>query len=208
MLAELSEILTFLPCATPEAWVANALENQDLLLIDHANCEKKAAMNAIQLTFRHNSNFAFLNKMSRLAREEMRHFEQVIAIMEKRKITYRHLSASRYASNLHKLIRDGQKERLVDMLIIGAYIEARSCERFARIASELDEELCKFYSSLLKSEARHYKDYLALARQVTCESMLNERINTFGSLEREIIESPDHEFRFHSGPVPTRLSLL
>ena len=208
MLAELSEILTFLPCATPEAWVANALENQDLLLIDHANCEKKAAMNAIQLTFRHNSNFAFLNKMSRLAREEMRHFEQVIAIMEKRKITYRHLSASRYASNLHKLIRDGQKERLVDMLIIGAYIEARSCERFARIASELDEELCKFYSSLLKSEARHYKDYLALARQVTCESMLNERMNTFGSLEREIIESPDHEFRFHSGPVPTRSSLL
>ena len=208
MLAELSEILTFLPCATPEAWVANALENQDLLLIDHANCEKKAAMNAIQLTFRHNSNFAFLNKMSRLAREEMRHFEQVIAIMEKRKITYRHLSASRYASNLHKLIRDGQKERLVDMLIIGAYLEARSCERFARIASELDEELCKFYSSLLKSEARHYKDYLALARQVTCESMLNERINTFGSLEREIIESPDHEFRFHSGPVPTRSSLL
>lgn len=208
MLAELSEILTFLPCATPEAWVANALENQDLLLIDHANCEKKAAMNAIQLTFRHNSNFAFLNKMSRLAREEMRHFEQVIAIMEKRKITYRHLSASRYASNLHKLIRDGQKERLVDMLIIGAYIEARSCERFARIASELDEELCKFYSSLLKSEARHYKDYLALARQLTCESMLNERINSFGSLEREIIESPDHEFRFHSGPVPTRSSLL
>ena len=208
MLAELSEILTFLPCATPEAWVANALENQDLLLIDHANCEKKAAMNAIQLTFRYNSNFAFLNKMSRLAREEMRHFEQVIAIMEKRKITYRHLSASRYASNLHKLIRDGQKERLVDMLIIGAYIEARSCERFARIASELDEELCKFYSSLLKSEARHYKDYLALARQLTCESMLNERINSFGSLEREIIESPDHEFRFHSGPVPTRSSLL
>ena len=208
MLAELSEILTFLPCATPEAWVANALENQDLLLIDHANCEKKAAINAIQLTFRHNSNFAFLNKMSRLAREEMRHFEQVIAIMEKRKITYRHLSASRYASNLHKLIRDGQKERLVDMLIIGAYIEARSCERFARIASELDEELCKFYSSLLKSEARHYKDYLALARQLTCESMLNERINSFGSLEREIIESPDHEFRFHSGPVPTRSSLL
>tara|TARA_X000000950_G_scaffold106947_1_gene134748 strand:+ start:56165 stop:56791 length:627 start_codon:yes stop_codon:yes gene_type:complete len=208
MLAELSEILTFLPCATPEAWVANALENQDLLLIDHANCEKKAAMNAVQLTFRHNSNFAFLNKMSRLAREEMRHFEQVIAIMEKRKITYRHLSASRYASNLHKLIRDGQKERLVDMLIIGAYIEARSCERFARIASELDEELCKFYSSLLKSEARHYKDYLALARQLTCESMLNERINSFGSLEREIIESPDHEFRFHSGPVPTRSSLL
>ncbi|MBK14501.1 MAG: tRNA-(ms[2]io[6]A)-hydroxylase [Porticoccaceae bacterium] len=201
MLPELSEILTFLPCATPEAWVANALENQDLLLIDHANCEKKAAMNAIQLTFRYNRNFAFLNKMSRLAREEMRHFEQVIAIMEKRQITYRHLSASRYASNLHKLIRDGQKERLVDILIIGAFIEARSCERFARIAPELDKELCKFYSSLLKSEARHYQDYLALARQLTCVSMLNERINTLGSLEREIIESPDHEFRFHSGPV-------
>ena len=201
MLPELSEILTFLPCATPEAWVANALENQDLLLIDHANCEKKAAMNAIQLTFRYNRNFAFLNKMSRLAREEMRHFEQVIAIMEKRQITYRHLSASRYASNLHKLIRDGQKERLVDILIIGAFIEARSCERFARIAPELDKELCKFYSSLLKSEARHYQDYLALARQLTCESMLNERIYTLGSLEREIIESPDHEFRFHSGPV-------
>ena len=203
MTPDLSEILTFLPCCTPKTWVKNAVENQELLLIDHANCEKKAAINAIQLTFRQNSDFGFLNKMSRLAREEMRHFEQVIAIMAKRKITYRHLSASRYASNLHSMIRDGHTERLVDLLIIGAFIEARSCERFARIAPELDSELCNFYLSLLKSEARHYQDYLRLARRLTCESMLNERITIFRHLEQEMIETPDEAFRFHSGPVLT-----
>ena len=37
----LEEIEDFLPCKTPQRWLENAIENPELLLIDHANCEKK-----------------------------------------------------------------------------------------------------------------------------------------------------------------------
>ena len=134
------------------------------MLIDHANCEKKAASTALSLINRYTDNFDLLNKMSRLAREEMRHFEQVIALMKRRNIAYEHVSASRYAAGLRELVRTKDPHKLVDVLIIGAFIEARSCERFAKLAPYLDEELEAFYQSLLKSEARHYQDYLRLAK--------------------------------------------
>ena len=139
-----------------------------------------------------------LNKMSRLAREELRHFEQVLALMEKRGVQYRHLSPSRYAGMLHKGIRTHEPERLVDTLIVGAYIEARSCERFAALAPHLDDELQKFYRSLLKSEGRHFQDYLKLATKVAGEYP-ESRVVFFAEREREAIESSDAQFRFHSG---------
>ena len=196
----LDDIHAFLPCPTPEAWVHAALEQQELLLIDHANCEKKAASTALQLIYRYTDDFDLLNKMSRLAREEMLHFERVIAIMEKRGIAYQSLSASRYAAGLHEAIRRGEPERRIDTLIVGALIEARSCERFAKLAPHLDDELRAFYESLLKSESRHYRDYLALARQAGGGASIDDRVEHFLALERELIESPDREMRFHSGP--------
>ena len=200
-MSALTEIQTFLPCATPDRWIENALENQSLMLIDHANCEKKAASTALSLINRYTDNFELLNKMSRLAREEMRHFEQVIALMKRRKIPYEHVSASRYAAGLRELARKEDPAKLVDVLIIGAFIEARSCERFALLAPHLDAELERFYLSLLKSEARHYQDYLKLAKTVAGDQSIDDRIEAIAQRERELIESPDKQFRFHSGPV-------
>ena len=197
----LEEIEDFLPCKTPERWLENAVENPELLLIDHANCEKKAASTALNLIYRYVDNYDLLNKMSRLAREEMRHFEQVIAIMKRRDIKYKQISASRYAEKLRSLVRPNDPDRLVDILIVGALIEARSCERFARLAPFLDSELESFYLSLLKSEGRHYQDYLKLARSEAAESEVQSRISLFAQTERELIENTDTEFRFHSGPV-------
>ena len=197
----LDEINAFLPCPTPDRWVENALENQSLMLIDHANCEKKAASTALSLIYRYTDNFDLLNKMSRLAREEMRHFEQVIALMKRRKITYVHVSASRYAAGLRDMARNKDPHKLVDILIIGAFIEARSCERFAKLAPYLDEELEAFYRSLLKSEARHYQDYLRLAKTVAGDVSIDDRIAEIAQRERELVEQPDTEFRFHSGPI-------
>ena len=195
------EINQFLPCATPDRWIENALENQSLMLIDHANCEKKAASTALSLINRYTDNFDLLNKMSRLAREEMRHFEQVIALMKRRKIEYVHVTASRYAAGLREMVRNREPHKLVDVLIIGAFIEARSCERFARLAPYLDEELQAFYQSLLKSEARHYQDYLRLAEVAAGDVGVDGRVAEIASRERQLIEAPDTEFRFHSGPV-------
>jgi tRNA-(ms[2]io[6]A)-hydroxylase len=197
----LAEIQGFLPCATPDRWIENALEHPALMLIDHANCEKKAASTAISLINRYTNNFELLNKMSRLAREEMRHFEQVIALMKRRRVTYTHVSASRYAAGLRELARRDDPGKLIDVLVIGAFIEARSCERFARLAPHLDDELAEFYTSLLKSEGRHYQDYLGLAKKVAGGVCIDGRITLFAEREQQLIEAPDTEFRFHSGPV-------
>ncbi len=197
----LAEIQSFLPCATPDRWIENALEHPALMLIDHANCEKKAASTAISLINRYTDNFDLLNKMSRLAREEMRHFEQVIALMKRRGVAYTHVSASRYAAGLRELARRDDPGKLIDVLVIGAFIEARSCERFARLAPYLDDELAEFYTSLLKSEGRHYQDYLGLAKKVTGGVCIDRRIELFAEREQQLIEAPDTEFRFHSGPV-------
>ncbi len=197
-MSALDEIVDFLGCSTPDAWLEAALAQQDVMLIDHAHCEKKAAMSALNMMHRYPENPQLLQKMSRLAREELRHFEQVLKIIDKRQLRFSHLTASRYATGLREQVRKQEPGRVVDLLIVGAFIEARSCERFARIAPLLDEELGKFYQSLLESEARHYQDYLKLARDYAQED-LAERIETFRLLENALIQSPDTQFRFHSG---------
>ena len=101
---------------------------------------------------------------------------------------------------MHEAIRRGEPERRIDTLIVGALIEARSCERFAKLAPHLDDELRTFYESLLKSESRHYRDYLALARQADGGASIDDRVEHFLALERELIETPDTQMRFHSGP--------
>jgi tRNA 2-(methylsulfanyl)-N6-isopentenyladenosine37 hydroxylase len=200
MTEALHAIHDFLPCPTPERWIENALANQDLMLIDHAHCEKKAASTALSLMYRYVDNTDLLNKMSRLAREELRHFEQVLAIMKKRGVTYDHLTPARYAAGLRKEVRAEDPGRLVDVLIVGAIIEARSCERFAALAPHLDKTLADFYNGLLKSEARHYQDYLTLAERAA-GGPVDDRVAAFLAIEKSLIESPDTEFRFHSGPV-------
>jgi len=200
MTDSLDQIHDFLPCRTPQRWIENALANQDLMLIDHAHCEKKAASTALSLMYRYVDNTDLLNRMSRLAREELRHFEQVLAIMKKRGVSYGHLSPARYAAGLRQEVRTEDPGRLVDVLIVGAIIEARSCERFAALAPHLDATLSDFYTGLLKSEARHYRDYLTLAEQAA-GNPVEDRVATFLALEQQLIETPDTEFRFHSGPV-------
>ena len=199
----MKSVAEFLLCETPDAWIECAVREPDILLIDHANCEKKAAGTALNMMYRYVEDFELLNKMSRLAREELRHFEQVIAIMEARGIPYRQINSSRYAQELRKPIRTFEPAKLIDTLIVGAVIEARSCERFEKLAPYLDDELNKFYLSLLKSEARHYLDYLTLAQKVAGDESIENRTQTFLERDKHLVESPDQEFRFHSG-APTR----
>jgi len=210
----IAPIRAFLLCETPASWLQDALKHPELMLLDHANCELKAAQTAMGLIWKYGPeggecpgtgallNFTLMQKMSRLIREEMRHFEQVIAIMHTRKIAYEQLSASRYAAGMRKDVRTYEPARLVDVLIVGAIIEARSCERFYKIAPFLDEELQKFYLSLLKSESRHFQDYLALAKAVAPES-IDARVNHFLEVDRSLVLSDDAEFRFHSGQLAT-----
>jgi tRNA-(ms[2]io[6]A)-hydroxylase len=190
----------FLACPTPAAWVQGALAQLPLLLQDHANCEKKAAGTAMNLLFRYNDRPELQTLLAQLAREELLHYDQVMELMQARGISYRPVSAGRYVEGLRQHARHGEPGRLVDILIIGAFVEARSCERFAALAPHLDEELKRFYTFLLRSEARHFEYYLGLARQYSPEP-IEARIELFRAAERELIEAPDTEVRFHSGPL-------
>ena len=198
-MTDLGPIREFLPCPTPPAWVEWALTNPDILLVDHANCEKKAASTALNLLYRYVEHQRLLHKLSRLAREELRHFEQVIAIMPHCGEPYVQLSAARYAGELRKCVRGNEPGRLLDTLLVAAVIEARSCERFAALVPHLDEELADFYGSLLKSESRHFRDYLKLAEGLSGKEESGRRLALILGRERELIESEDTEFRFHSG---------
>lgn len=203
------EINQFLLCKTPHEWIACAQDNLDVLLIDHANCEKKAASTALNLMYRYVEYPELLLQLSKLAREELRHFEQVVAILTERKIPYEQISSARYAGELRKNVRTHEPGRLIDILIVSAIVEARSCERFEGLMQVLDDKLAEFYGSLLKSEARHFKVYLDFAKTIQQTAQSNSdkkeeesfesRVSYFLQQDKRLIESQDTDFRFHSG---------
>ncbi len=139
-----------------------------------------------------------IDKMVLLIKEELHHFYQVLEIMDSRGIAYEPVQASRYAKGMLSEMATHEPQTLIDKLIIGAYIEARSCERFAKLAPHMDDDIAKFYISLLRSEARHYQDYLTLAEEIAGKD-ISQRVQFFGELEASLISSPDEDFKFHSG---------
>lgn len=261
MQALLAPIQQFLACPTPPEWLSEAArpERLPVLLIDHANCELKAAQTAMWLirkyavddvngkalldwlqpyedfVYRRSAlDFAILNKglkrqitarkelsygselvdkMVLLIQEELHHFQQVLDILQAREIVYQPYSAGRYAKGLMTHVRTYEPATMIDKLICGAYIEARSCERFAALIPLVDEDLGKFYMSLLRSEARHYQDYLSLAKTIAAQAYqdsgkteysqaaIDARITEFAQIEGQLISSEDNEFHFHSGPT-------
>jgi len=193
-----SEISELLLAPTSEAWVDRAVQELPVLLLDHANCEKKAASTALSLMFRYPQIDKLTWRMSRLAREELRHYEQVQKILAEREIAFQPLKPARYADGLRKHLRSRDPARLVDLLVIGAFIEARSCERFSLLAPRLDDELGSFYAGLLAAEARHFRQYLALASDQDADGVM-ERVEFFAPIEAALCTDPDPQFRFHSG---------
>lgn len=139
-----------------------------------------------------------IDKMVLLIKEELHHFYQVLEMMDHYSIEYRSITPSRYAKGMLRHVKTHEPEALIDKLICGAYIEARSCERFAKLAPFVDDKLGEFYISLLRSEARHFEDYLNLAQSIS-EVDISERIAFFGKVEADLINSVDNNFKFHSG---------
>jgi len=194
-------INAFFDTPTPAAWVKEACNRLPELLLDHANCELKAASTALGFIYRYSDRSALSHRMSRLAREELRHFEQAKVLMDEMEVPFERLSASRYAGQLRQAVRREEPGRLLDMLLVGALIEARSCERFAALIPHLPESLSRFYAGLLSSEARHFEHYLEFARIEVdiSEEDFDERLAELKSLEARLISEPDDQFRFHSG---------
>jgi tRNA 2-(methylsulfanyl)-N6-isopentenyladenosine37 hydroxylase len=184
---------------TPQRWFDTACERWRELLVDHANCEKKAASTALSMIFTYADDLQLTDRMSRLAREELRHFEQVQKLMRELHVPFVRLTPSRYADGLRAAIHRSEPQRLIDMLLCGALIEARSYERFVELVLRLHDPLRDFYRGLAVSEARHQAVYLRLAEQRARQYDWRARLQELAEIEAALATSPDPQFRFHSG---------
>jgi tRNA 2-(methylsulfanyl)-N6-isopentenyladenosine37 hydroxylase len=196
--------MNLLRVPTPPEWVAHACSMREVLLIDHANCEKKAASTALSLMFAYAEDLLLADKMSRLAREELRHYEQVAKLMGSLDIVPQRLAPGRYATQLRRMVSSSEPKREVDLMICGALIEARSCERFGALRGAIGAPLDALFHGLHEAEARHHRVYLNLAARAAARAgvELEQRIAEFAALEAQLIITPDALFRFHSGPPP------
>jgi tRNA-(ms[2]io[6]A)-hydroxylase len=195
-----SHLIDFLDTATPNVWCEHAVENISTLLIDHAHCERKAAISAIQLITKNPHSEELIDKLSPIVREEMLHFEKVRRILKKNKIKFQPLPPSRYSRELNSMRSKGSnQESLRDDLIIGAIIEARSCERFFALIPYLNHypEIQQFYSHLADAEQRHFEIYWHFAKKM--DANIELRLKDFLTLENQMINGVDEVFRFHSG---------
>ena len=188
-----------LKSATTTQWVQQVRENLEEVLIDHAHCEKKAARTAMNLLCAYDTHVDLCREMTLIIAEELEHFEQVCALLNRRSITFRRQQPADYGKELNKLVRSDEPERAVDRLLVAGLIEARSCERFAVLRDHLeDQELSAFYGSLFESEARHHTTYLKLARGFASPESVAQRLDELASDEQSILSRASRLPRMHS----------
>jgi tRNA-(ms[2]io[6]A)-hydroxylase len=188
--------VSLLRAPTDPRWFAAAAERWRELLLDHAQCEKKAASTALALMFAYGEDMSLTQRLSRLAREELRHFEQVQQVMRRHGVAVTRLSPSRYGAGLRRAVRADEPGRRMDLMLCGALIEARSHERFVGVAPLLTPALGEFYATLAHAEERHASLYLELAGEAP---EVPARLQELATLEAGLATEPDTEFRFHSG---------
>ena len=190
-----------LAAPTPPAWVEAAVARLPELLVDHANCEKKAASSAMALIFAYPEDTSLALALSRLAREELRHFEQVQRAIDALGVPGLRQRPGRYAQELRRALRTSHPGRKLDLLLVAALIEARSAERFGLLVTRVPPPLRELYGQLAVSEARHFELYLDFAK--ACAPLeWRARLATLAAREAQLATSPDTELRFHSGPPP------
>jgi tRNA-(ms[2]io[6]A)-hydroxylase len=195
--------VSILAAPTNAAWVDSACEHWRALLVDHANSEKKAASSALAMIFAYPEDTALTGALSRLAREELRHFEQVSQMMRRLQVDYVRQRPGRYATGLRAALRQHEPVRKLDLMCSHALIEARSCERFQLLAARLPAPLAGFYDSLQHSEARHFELYVRLAQNAADAvdpAQAPLRLAELAQVEAKLATRPDEQLRFHSGP--------
>jgi tRNA-(ms[2]io[6]A)-hydroxylase len=190
---------SILQAPTPAAWLDAAAAHWRELLVDHANCEKKAASSAMALMFAYPQDVPLAASLSRLAREELRHFEQVQRVMRQLGVGFVRQRPGRYAQELRAQLSSAHPARKLDLLLIAALIEARSAERFALLAPRLPAPLAELYGQLAASEARHFELYAGFARECA-PAQWRARLERLAAREAQLTTAPDTELRFHSGP--------
>ncbi|AKT44227.1 tRNA-(ms[2]io[6]A)-hydroxylase [Chondromyces crocatus] len=188
---------------TDPRWAEIALANLPALLVDHAHCEMKAASNALSLATRCAAvltgpdapvGVKVLRTLVELAEEELRHYRALLDELDRRGLSIGTPEVDAYAGELRKVaaLRHSRSARDVmgDRLLVGALIEARSCERFRLLADAFaarQHELAPLYEDLFASEARHYRTFTDLAADVLGDTgVARARLGELARAEGEI----------------------
>jgi tRNA-(ms[2]io[6]A)-hydroxylase len=184
---------------TPPDWAHRAAAHIEDVLLDHAHCEKKAAGAAVRMLFRYPQHVFLQQPIAALAREELEHFSRVLGLLAERGIPFARQKPSAYGGRLHALLRVEEPAALLDLLLVSALIEARSCERFRLLAGTLeDAEIAGLYADLLASEARHHQTYVELAEALAPRDEVRTRLRDLADHEARILEEPSRHVRLHS----------
>ncbi len=188
-----------LQAETSVRWLAQVDSDLESILIDHAHCEKKAAGTALNLIFAYVEDIELCREMTEIVGEELEHFHMVLDLLARRGIRFRRLTPSSYGRGLNDLVRKQEPQKAVDRLLVAGLIEARSCERFHKLAEHVqDEELAMFYRGLFESEARHHTTYTRLAKHFAPEDVVMARLDELAAAEAAIITRGEELPRMHS----------
>jgi tRNA-(ms[2]io[6]A)-hydroxylase len=201
-LSPAAEALPPLPYRTPPEWARRWLGHGDELLVEQAHLEKKAAAAAVGFLFRLPAAPALQRGLSALAREELVHFERTLKLLAARGIPFHTLPPCAYAAELKRAVAATMPERLVDELLVGALIEARSCERMQCLAvafAEADPELAAFYTDLVLAEARHADLYQEAAATLAAPAVVAARWQRLGNHEAVVLRGLPVVPRLHGG---------
>ena len=191
--------IKLLQTPTAPAWIAQALANLDTVLLDHSHCERKAAGVALNFMFRYPAYERLVRALTAIAQEELSHFEQVNQWLERRGIPLRALPAPPYGAGLNRHIRRDEPQRMLDMLLVAALIEARSHERLGLLAAHCnDPDLAAFYRGLMASEARHYGIYWVLATTYFERAIVDARLGELAQVESDLLATLHPQPRMHS----------
>lgn len=190
-----------LKSATAPGWFARGAADVGALLSDHLHCERKAAENALSLVRRYARLGEGIETLARLAHEETSHVIQVAALLAERGLALRADTPNRYARALLDEMRGTEPARLLDALLVSAFIEARSHERLGLLAAGFEEAgdaaLASFYRALAGAEERHAETFLDLARPLVPEAEYERRLAELGAREAEIIAALPAGSRVH-----------
>jgi tRNA 2-(methylsulfanyl)-N6-isopentenyladenosine37 hydroxylase len=180
-------VTTILRSRTDPRWTAVALADLDRTLGDHAHCEKKAAATALKLIADHPDRPELVRSLARLAQDEQHHFLTVLVELQRRGAALPPDEGDPYAQALLRLVRHGTP-RLVDRLLVGALIEARSCERLALLGEALPAgRLQDLYRRLAQSEAGHERLFVELASRQGAPAQVAARLEAMAGEEARIV---------------------
>lgn len=185
---------------TETSWAEIAKDDLQQILTDHAFLEQKAASNAVSIIINYSEETALVKEMSSIAIEEMQHFKMVHSLMVKRGMVLGREQKNEYAIRLQKFFNKtkDRTEALIQRLLVAALIEARSCERFKVFSENMeDQELSKFYSNLMISEANHYTTFLKFAREYQDREIVDQKWNALLAFEAEMMKERGNLAKIH-----------